>query len=54
VYPAASLVHFAPAQIPKYIIDPNIPQVSGISNLTPIPLGASEGLAALREMLGKS
>ncbi len=53
VYPAASLIHFAPTEIPKFIIDPNIPHVSGISNLTPIPMGASDGLAALREMLGK-
>jgi len=34
VYPAASLLEFAPAGVPKYFIDPNAVNRSGISNLT--------------------
>ncbi|MCB0761178.1 MAG: NAD-dependent deacylase [Flavobacteriales bacterium] len=48
VYPAASLIHYAPLDIPKYIVDPHIPSVAGVPNLHPIALGAGEGLKELR------
>jgi NAD-dependent deacetylase len=51
VYPAAGLIHYAEKHIPKFIIDPNIPAVSGVFNVTPIELGASEGLQILRDLL---
>lgn len=51
VYPAAGLIHCAEDHVPKYIIDPKIPSVSGISNLTAIEKGGSEGLQKLRELL---
>jgi NAD-dependent deacetylase len=51
VYPAAGLTQYAPNAIPKYIIDPQIPDVRGISNLIRIEKGAGEGLAELKRML---
>lgn len=33
VYPAASLIHYAKRDIPKYYIDPKASNVSGVSNL---------------------
>jgi NAD-dependent deacetylase len=51
VYPAAGLIRFANHAIPKYIIDPAIPSVSGIGTLHPIAEKASSGLAKLREIL---
>jgi NAD-dependent deacetylase len=51
VYPAAGLIHVPAASVPKYIIDPNIPDTSGIPNLTAIPEIASRGLQRLRDML---
>lgn len=51
VYPAASLINFANPQIPKFIIDPDIPPVYTISNLTPIEKGAGEGVAELKKQL---
>ncbi len=51
VYPAAGLVQVAPHVAKKYIIDPHMPQVSGVTNLTTIEEVASVGLQKLREML---
>jgi NAD-dependent deacetylase len=51
VYPAAGLTQYAPNDIQKFIIDPQIPDVRGISNLIRIEKGAGEGLAELKRML---
>ncbi len=51
VYPAAGLVNYAPAEIPKFIIDKHIPYTSSIYNLTVIEKPATEGVKALIEML---
>jgi NAD-dependent deacetylase len=51
VYPAAGLVQYAPRFSPKYIIDPNVPDVSGIREMVPIRKGAGEGLEELKAML---
>jgi NAD-dependent deacetylase len=52
VYPAASLVYEAPANAPKYIIDPNIPAVSGLKNMHAIAEKATIGMEiALKELL---
>ena len=51
VYPAAGLLNYAPAQIPKFIIDKNIPATRSILNLSAIETGASEGVALLTERL---
>ncbi len=51
VYPAAGLLNYAPAIIPKFIIDKNIPATRSILNLSAIEKGASEGVAILSERL---
>ncbi|QQS29661.1 MAG: NAD-dependent deacylase [Sphingobacteriales bacterium] len=54
VYPAASLIHFAPNHIPIYIIDPNIPYSVNISGLNKIEQPATVGVPALvDELMGK-
>ena len=51
VYPAASLVQYAPPYLPKFIIDKKIPLVGSFPNLTFIEKPATEGVAALRILL---
>jgi NAD-dependent protein deacetylase/lipoamidase len=51
VYPAAGLVNYAAAEIPKYIIDKKIPYISDIYNLTAIEKPASEGVRIMIDML---
>ena len=51
VYPAASIVDYVAHQVPKFIIDPDIPPVYGIENLHKIEMGASEGVKELIERL---
>ncbi len=51
VYPAASLLHYAPSFIPKFIIDKKIPAVSKHPNLTIIEKTATEGVDELRKLL---
>jgi len=51
VYPAAGLIQYASRNSEKYIIDPYIPDISGINNIKKIEKGASEGLDELREIL---
>ncbi|MBP6432680.1 MAG: NAD-dependent deacylase [Ferruginibacter sp.] len=51
VYPAASLLHYAPTFLPKFIIDKKIPNVGEYINLTKIEKPATEGVEELREIL---
>lgn len=51
VYPAASLLQYAPPYLPKFIIDKKIPEISSSPNLTLIEKVATEGVAVLRELL---
>ena len=53
VYPAASLINFARTQIPKFIVDKNIPYTHGIQNLYNIEKPATEGMRPLKEQLRK-
>ena len=53
VYPAAGLLNYAPAQIPKFIIDKNIPATRSIKNLTSLEMTASEGITLLLKDLQK-
>jgi NAD-dependent deacetylase len=48
VYPAAGLLHYAPAHIPKFLIDPKGEPVSGVKNLTVLNKTATEGVAELK------
>jgi len=49
VYPAAGLVNFVPRQTPKYIVDPNIPDVR--SDFTRISEKATAGVPRLVDQL---
>lgn len=51
VYPAAGLLHYAAVEIPKFIIDKNIPVSGTIPHLTKIALPATEGIITLEKML---
>ncbi|MGN6616379.1 MAG: SIR2 family NAD-dependent protein deacylase [Ilyomonas sp.] len=51
VYPAASLVNYAPWQNPKYILDKIIPYTASLYNLTAIEKSASEGIKDLMQHL---
>ena len=52
VYPAASLVRYARAGVPVYVVDPGNPYVAMIRNpLTHIKARAAEGMPALAEKL---
>lgn len=51
VYPAASLLHYAPAFLPKFIIDKKIPDVQKSPSLTLIEKPATEGVKELRKLL---
>ena len=51
VYPAASLLHYAPLSIPKFIIDKKIPAVNNYPNLHLIEKPATEGVEALKSIL---
>ncbi|HUQ97288.1 MAG TPA: Sir2 family NAD-dependent protein deacetylase [Chitinophagaceae bacterium] len=44
VYPAASLVHYAPQPIPKIIVDKKIPYTTALRNITAIEKAATEGM----------
>lgn len=50
VYPAAGLIHYTPLGIPKFIVDPNVPDNVGM-DIKAISKGGSEGLTELKEVL---
>ena len=51
VYPAASLLHYAPPFLPKFIIDKKIPAVGNYPNLHAIEKPATEGVGELKKIL---
>lgn len=51
VYPAASLLNYAPDRIPIFVIDPKIPQQARQWGFHLIEKGASEGVAELKKLL---
>ncbi len=51
VYPAASLIHYAPRNIPAFIIDKRIPYTVSMSNITSIEKPATEGIKDLLNLL---
>jgi NAD-dependent deacetylase len=53
VYPAAGLLDYVPEDIPKYIVDPKIPQINRISNLHIVEDIASKGLDKVAKELIK-
>jgi NAD-dependent protein deacetylase/lipoamidase len=52
VYPAAGLINYVPKQIPKFIIDKNIPY-SSLYNTTAIEKPATEGISELINLIRK-
>jgi NAD-dependent deacetylase len=53
VYPAAGLIDFAKPEIPKFIVDKNIPFTRGIQNLVKIEKPATDGMRELATQLMK-
>jgi NAD-dependent deacetylase len=51
VYPAAGLVHYVRPGVKKYIVDPNIPVVSRLTNVVEIQAKATIGIPELVEEL---
>ncbi len=51
VYPAAGLINYSHPTVPKFLVDPNIPDVSYVRNITCIAKKGSEGLPELVEAL---
>ena len=51
VYPAAGLIDFLPAKIPKYIIDKNPPYVPRHHNFNVIQKPSTEGVAEVKNLL---
>ena len=49
VYPAAGLLDFAPAHVPKYIVDPNMPEVRSSENMYFYEEPASTGLQKVKD-----
>jgi NAD-dependent deacetylase len=52
VYPAAGLIHYAPKNIPVFLIDPNPPETLP-KRIKVIAKGAGEGVAILRNRLSE-
>jgi NAD-dependent deacetylase len=53
VYPAAGLLHYAAADIPKFLIDPNAADVAGVFNLTVVKEKAGTGVPLVVDELLK-
>lgn len=53
VYPAASLLDFVADNVPKYVIDPNLPDVKERPNLFMYSEMASTGMKKVAEELKK-
>jgi NAD-dependent deacetylase len=53
VYPAASLVSYAPPYLPKYIVDKKLPALPRLHNLTAIEKPATEGMKVIVPLLQK-
>ena len=51
VYPAASLMDYAPSGIPVFLIDPNETAIGYDDKITFLKMGAGEGVAKLKDML---
>ena len=51
VYPAAGLLDYVGSTIPKFIVDPNIPQVYGRSNFHFVEEKSSTGMKKVKDIL---
>src|SRR6478609_5583480 len=53
VYPAAGLINYVPREAEIFIVDPKIPDVPKLPNMTFIPEKASSGMQRVKELLEK-
>ncbi len=53
VYPAAGLIDYVPVDVPKFIIDPKVPEVRNVPNIHFISEKASVGMEIVRNRLLK-
>lgn len=44
VYPAAGLINYVADSIPKFLIDPNVTNITGVKNLITFPFSATKGV----------
>lgn len=51
VYPAAGLINYVPYVAPKYIVDPKIPEIGHLPNVTAIAEKASVGMRKVKEIM---
>jgi NAD-dependent deacetylase len=51
VYPAAGLIDYVRSEVPKYVIDPNKPQLTHVGNVQFFTEKASTGMVKLRDAL---
>lgn len=51
VYPAAGLINYVKYNTPKYIVDPNIPEVANVPNVEFIQAAATQGVPPLVKKL---
>lgn len=51
VYPAAGLIHYVRSVVPKFLVDPKVPEVHGVSNLICVAEKAGAGLELLKPQL---
>jgi NAD-dependent deacetylase len=51
VYPAAGLIDYVPYESPKYVVDPNVPDIAHIPYLHKIQDKASSGMEILKKEL---
>lgn len=51
VYPAAGLIHYVRREVPKFVVDPNLPDVGAIPYTTTIAEKASIGMELVKQKL---
>lgn len=53
VYPAAGLIHYVRREVPKFVVDPNLPDVGSIPYTTMIAEKASVGMEIVKQKLAE-
>ena len=51
VYPAAGLIHYVRPEVPKFVVDPNLPDIGLIPYTTMIAEKASVGMGIVKQKL---
>lgn len=53
VYPAAGLINYVELNVPKFVVDKRLPDISEMKNLTLIEKPATEGITELKKLLNQ-